>query len=898
MSFDINNNFNIDKSLNDFVKINNNRLAFIYTSSIEICILIINIDEFSNIISSINDYYIEFDEFDQIEKIAGLLFSYYNNLDYLVLAVTATQEKDSTKPKCLSIFMIFGYINKIEIEESSNKIIQQNPYLIELDQPINHIFEFLNYPPSIDNNIFGYSIKKMIKFFSIPNDIKIILNGNTMEAIDNFILCFDEETNYFCDIYADNEYQFDLRIVLNEDINEYNQFCYIRYKYLIKIDMNSNSEYNPFPDIQEYPDFQECFKSENVICSGLENTLEIKLCHDFCQTCYEFSIDNNDQKCVSCLPDYQYDYFDYSGRAYENPSNCVPVWNYYDTEEKILTECNTYEFCHFFAYNGKEICFKKNDINQCPSQYECSNIIDGSACFQSETTSIIVDPPNPPTTQVDLPNLPTTQVEIPNPPTTQVDLPNPPTTQVEIPNLPTTQVDLPNDSSIPAEPTWDLSLQCDYNCIGTGICNFDNFDNENDDFYRYIKSCGYIPYYNCDKPLIIKNSNGYYAQITTVENELKILKENIQSDYSVIDLGDCADLLRNQNGLNSNDDLIILKYENDNKVSNGYEKSVQYEVYLPHNNKKLDLSICSEIDIVLYVPIELSEKTQRIYDNLKKQGYNLFDKNDKFYLKFCTPYNSLNGTDVILPDRLNVYEQNKLECQNNCEYSDYSSESKYLKCQCQVTNEEKIETKNPEKITGKTVKKSFYDVLKYSNYKVLYCYNLVFRKVTIKENLGSILSNIYFIGYLIAFGILCYTKANYLKNEISKLFEDENDNNKSNSDMNNNNITIFKKNENLNKEKLEHEEKKDEKDKENNEKINENKKEELQIENSEKIDAQKNEVEETKIENKKNDNITIVKNNKIKVDNGNENKKNKNIINTRNQPILQLKDNFKLNKNL
>ena len=80
--------------------------------------------------------------------------------------------------------------------------------------------------------------------------------------------------------------------------------------------------------------------------------------------------------------------------------------------------------------------------------------------------------------------------------------------------------------------------------------------------------------------------------------------------------------------------------------------------------------------------------------------------------------------------------------------------------------------------------------------------------------------------------------------------------------------------------------------------MNENKKEELQIKNAEKIDAQKNEVEETKIENKKNDNITIVKNNKIKVDNGNENKKNKNIINTRNQPILQLKDNFKLNKKL
>ena len=64
--------------------------------------------------------------------------------------------------------------------------------------------------------------------------------------------------------------------------------------------------------------------------------------------------------------------------------------------------------------------------------------------------------------------------------------------------------------------------------------------------------------------------------------------------------------------------------------------------------------------------------------------------------------------------------------------------------------------------------------MKYSNYKVLRCYNLVFRKVTIKENVGSILSNIYFIGYLIAFGILCYTKATYLKNEIDKLLKEGN----------------------------------------------------------------------------------------------------------------------------
>ena len=190
----------------------------------------------------------------------------------------------------------------------------------------------------------------------------------------------------------------------------------------------------------------------------------------------------------------------------------------------------------------------------------------------------------------------------------------------------------------------------------------DNFDNENEDNYEKIKNCDFISQYNGVSPVVIKNSNGYALQITTYKNELNTLKGNIQSNFSVIDLKDCADLLREQNGLNSDDDLIIIKYENDNKVSNGNEKSVQYEVYLPNSNTKLDLSVCSETDITLYVPIELNEKTQSLYDNLKDQGYNLFDKNDDFYLKFCTIYNSLNGTDVILPDRHNIYQRHKLEC--------------------------------------------------------------------------------------------------------------------------------------------------------------------------------------------------------------------------------------------
>ena len=142
-------------------------------------------------------------------------------------------------------------------------------------------------------------------------------------------------------------------------------------------------------------------------------------------------------------------------------------------------------------------------------------------------------------------------------------------------------------------------------------------------------------------------------------DELNSLQENNNRDFSVIDIKDCAELLRSQYKFDSIDDLIILKYENNKPVSNGNQKSVQYEIYLPNNDTKLDLSVCKNTNFILYIPIELdektqklydsmkaqgynlfdkNEKTQKLYDSMKAQGYNLFDKNDKFYHDICAPY--------------------------------------------------------------------------------------------------------------------------------------------------------------------------------------------------------------------------------------------------------------------
>ena len=72
--------------------------------------------------------------------------------------------------------------------------------------------------------------------------------------------------------------------------------------------------------------------------------------------------------------------------------------------------------------------------------------------------------------------------------------------------------------------------------------------------------------------IYLNTSNNYTLQITSVSNELEFLFGNKTSNLSVIDFQKCADLLKEENGLEPDIDLILLKYENNTK--NASEKSV------------------------------------------------------------------------------------------------------------------------------------------------------------------------------------------------------------------------------------------------------------------------------------------------------------------------------------
>ena len=274
----------------------------------------------------------------------------------------------------------------------------------------------------------------------------------------------------------------------------------------------------------------------------------------------------------------------------------------------------------------------------------------------------------------------------------------------------------------------------------------------------------------------------------------------------MIDLEECEKLIKGKYEIDDETPLLFLKFEKLTSIAS--EKNVQYEVYEPFSKELIDLSICDNTSIDLYIPISLSKETQDLYNNLKQSGYDLFNLNDSFYNDICTPFESENGTDVLLSDRKNdYYNNNDTTCQNICQFTEYSSETKYLKCECNVELKE-IDIQEPEKFSGKFIITSFYSVLKYSNFQVLKCFKLVFSFTGIYKNYGNIMVIIYFLLYIPCFILYIIKGIKPIKIDAVSIFlekpRDNQDNNigtNSNKNFKNKGKSLFNKSNKQNKNK-------------------------------------------------------------------------------------------------
>ena len=110
---------------------------------------------------------------------------------------------------------------------------------------------------------------------------------------------------------------------LNETLIKTSQYYYLDYQFIVKENCEPVYPSLKIHQTPQEPTYNRILSNcqDNKLYYGRINRLKFKLCHEFCETCYEFGYSYDDQKCISCLPLYQYDYFYYNNEIHEN---CVP----------------------------------------------------------------------------------------------------------------------------------------------------------------------------------------------------------------------------------------------------------------------------------------------------------------------------------------------------------------------------------------------------------------------------------------------------------------------------------------------------------------------------------------------------------------------------------------------
>jgi len=345
--------FDIEESLNDFIKINDNKVVFLYISKStinELIILLIYINQLSKEINS-TSFSVNLDNYKPT-RIKGFGYN-----DYLLFSSTGNIGNNY-----LSIFMIFGYGN------GTDNIIDITMFLNKgINEEKENFLYFLYQNFTIENNIFGYIPLTKIILLSFPEEILLYLynfkNQEEIQLENQGKKQYIGSKCFLAKFLGKNEncQDYDLIIRENKNLIKTFQYYYIDYQNIL-IEDN-------FPEVnQEEQNFQPYF--------GRINRLKFKLCHKYCEKCYELSASDKEQKCLSCLPEYQYDYLNYINRVEKNPNGCVPEGYYYDEDKNELSLCNSTNYFFFFnTENNKKICFKKEANNECPPSYPLYNEI-------------------------------------------------------------------------------------------------------------------------------------------------------------------------------------------------------------------------------------------------------------------------------------------------------------------------------------------------------------------------------------------------------------------------------------------------------------------------------------------------------------------------------------------
>ena len=241
-----------------------------------------------------------------------------------------------------------------------------------------------------------------------------------------------------------------------------------------------------------------------------------------------------------------------------------------------------------------------------------------------------------------------------------------------------------------------------------------------------------------DKKDFILKENSTLYQITITGNQ----NNTEYDDISSIQLGECEQILKRVYKIADNLPLIIFKV--DHFVPGIEIPVIGYDIFHPTNKSKLDLKYCEDSIVNFRIPVSLDE------NNLFK-----YDPNSEYYTDECSSYTTEDGTDILLNDRHDEYNNNNYSlCEQNCSFVEYEKDTKKAICNCNIKSKDLMisEIMNEENILAKY---NFTNQSSFSNIKTIKCVYQVFSKEGLAKNIGNYIFLIIILIFLVL-GALFY----------------------------------------------------------------------------------------------------------------------------------------------
>ena len=227
-----------------------------------------------------------------------------------------------------------------------------------------------------------------------------------------------------------------------------------------------------------------------------------------------------------------------------------------------------------------------------------------------------------------------------------------------------------------------------------------------------------------------------------------------------IDFGSCYTKVQKNisDTTNDNDKLIIALIE---RLNAQKKSTISYAFYHPTTGEKIDAETICKDEVVVIKENVISQlnntgKNMTSILILTGQNINVFNLSDEFYTDICYCFESPNGKDIPLKDRIKNFYPNITLCEEGCFCKGVNLETMESICECKfniLINNEIIDN---NALLSNTIGE-VADILASSNLNVLKCYKNAFDKKLVRKGIGAfIILGITFVEIILALIFILY----------------------------------------------------------------------------------------------------------------------------------------------